>query len=258
MRLRLIRDSFVCADLPLRSAKHVSIPKSRSSSRKFVQQSDMPRSLTPRPRSQPRRDALLDAAVEVVGKHGLAGTTHRSVTEAAGVPLATASYYFSSIAELVAEALTRFVRARAEQMEVGDLSAIAEFLTPADIATSFAARIMDLSPIQRMAFYEVLVNAMRSPELAEPAREALGTYRRAAQTGLAAVGGPTDDRSARAFVALGLGMGLLHLVDPEADDAEQLFDAIRDLFLGQEQTANDPDAVAARITRTAAAQAADR
>ena len=51
---------------------------------------DMPRNLTPRPRSQPRRDALLDAAVEVVGKHGLAGTTHRSVTEAAGVPLATA------------------------------------------------------------------------------------------------------------------------------------------------------------------------
>ena len=104
----------------------------------------MPRTLSPRPRAQPRRDALLDAAVEVVGRHGLAGTTHRTVTEAAGVPLATASYYFSSIGELVAEALTRFVRARAAQMEIGDLSAIADLLTPADIATSFADRVMDL------------------------------------------------------------------------------------------------------------------
>jgi DNA-binding transcriptional regulator YbjK len=218
----------------------------------------MPRSLSPRRRPQPRREALLDAAVEVVGRHGLAGTTHRTVTEAAGVPLATASYYFSSIAELVAEALTRFVRARATQMEIGDLSAIAEFLTPADIAASFANRIMDLPPLQRMAFYEVLVNAVRSAELADPAREALDTYRRAAQTGLAAVGGPADDRSARAFVALGLGLGLLHLVAPEPDDAEQLFDAIRDLFLGQELSAADPAAVAARLSRTASAQAEQR
>jgi DNA-binding transcriptional regulator YbjK len=217
---------------------------------------EVPRTLSPRPKPQPRRDALLDAAVDVVGRHGLAGTTHRTVTEAAGVPLATASYYFSSIGELVAEALTRFVRARAAQMEIGDLSAIADLLTPADIAASFANRVMDLSPLKRMAFYEVLVNAVRSPELAEPARDALDTYRRAAQTGLAAVGAATDDRSARAFVALALGLGLLHLVAPEADDTEQLFDAIRDLFLGQELAANDPSGVAARLGRTAAAQAA--
>jgi DNA-binding transcriptional regulator YbjK len=210
----------------------------------------VPRTLTPRPRPQPRRDALLEAAVEVVGRHGLAGTTHRSVTQAAGVPLATASYYFSSIGELVAEALTRFVRSRAAEMEVGDLSAIADLLTPADIAASFADRIMDLAPLQRTAFYEVLVNAVRAPELTDPAREALDTYRRAAQTGLAAVGGPRDDRSARAFVALGLGLGLLHLVAPEADDAEQLFDAIRDLFLGQEAFATDPEGVTARMNRT--------
>ena len=64
-------------------------------------------SLQPRRKSQPRREALLAAAVQVVGSQGLAGTTHRSVTEAAGVPLATASYYFSSIDELVAEARRR-------------------------------------------------------------------------------------------------------------------------------------------------------
>lgn len=212
----------------------------------------MPRSLAPAKRLQPRRDALLEAAVEVVGTHGLAGTTHRSVTEAAGVPLATASYYFSSIGELVAEALTRFVAARAKEMEIPDLGALADFLTPTDIANSYAERIMELPEARRLAFYEVLVNARRSPELAEPARRALATYRAAAQTGLRAVGGPADDRSARAQVALALGLGLLHLVDPEPDDDRQLFEAIRDLFLGQEAAAADPEGVSARMGRTAA------
>jgi AcrR family transcriptional regulator len=216
----------------------------------------MPRSLTRGAKPQPRRDALLDAAVEVVGEHGLAGTTHRSVTEAAGVPLATASYYFSSIGELVAEALTRFVHARAAEMAIPDLGPLAEFLTPADIANSFADRIMDLPRARRLAFYEVLVNASRLPELAGPVKHALDTYREAAQTGLRAVGGPTDDRSARAFIALSLGMGLLHLADEEPDDDRQLFEAIRDLFLGQEQSRTDPDGIAARMGRTAGEQAA--
>jgi len=71
-----------------------------------------------------------------------------------------------------------------------------------------------------------------------------------------AVGGPADDRSARAYVALALGLGLMHMVDPEPDDDRQLFEAIRDLFLGQEVAAADPDGVAARLARTAGQQAA--
>jgi AcrR family transcriptional regulator len=215
----------------------------------------MPRSLARGVRPQPRRDALLDAAVDVVGTHGMAGTTHRSVTEAAGVPLATASYYFSSIGELVAEALTRFAHARAEEISIPDPGPVAEFLTPADIANSFAERLMALPEARRLAFYEVLVNAPRMPELAAPAKHALDTYRRAAQTGLRAVGGRADDRSARAFVALSLGMGLLHVVDAEPDDDRQLFEAFRDLFLGQEVAAADPEGIAARMGRTAEQQA---
>ncbi|MGQ0844063.1 MAG: TetR/AcrR family transcriptional regulator [Sporichthyaceae bacterium] len=211
----------------------------------------MPRSLSRAPKVQPRRDALLAAAVEVVGREGLAGTTHRSVTEAAGVPLATASYYFSSIGELIAEALTQFVRGRAAEMEIPEIGPeLAAMLSPADIAHSFAARVMELDEARRLAFYEVLVNAKRAPEMADLARESLATYRRSTQTGLRAVGGAMDDRSARAFVALAVGFGLLHLADPDADDEEQLFEGIRDLFLGQENAARDPEGVASRMART--------
>ncbi|WP_019876771.1 TetR/AcrR family transcriptional regulator [Sporichthya polymorpha] len=211
--------------------------------------------LQPRRKAQPRREALLNAAVEVVGTHGLAGTTHRTVTEAAGVPLATASYYFSSIGELVAEALQTFVQRRAAEMASMDLGELHGVLTPGDIAGWYAAKVMELDVPHRLAFYEVLVNAPRSPELAGPAREALATYQQATEAGLAAVGAPADPRQSRAFVALAVGFGLLHLVDPGDDDADQLVEGIRDLFLGQERSAADPEGVAERLATPAQAPA---
>ena len=211
----------------------------------------MPGPLETRRKANPRREALLAAAVEVVGTQGLAGTTHRSVTEAAGVPLATASYYFSSIGELVAEALRAFVARRAAEMAAPDLGDLHGVLTPADVAGWYAAKVMELDGPHRLAFYEVLVNASRSPELAGPARDALITYREAAQAGLRAVGAPAEERQSRAYVALALGLGLLHLVDPGEDDVDQLYEAIRDLFLGQERAATDPEGVAERMTTPA-------
>lgn len=211
----------------------------------------MPGPLQTRRKANPRREALLAAAVEVVGTQGLAGTTHRTVTEAAGVPLATASYYFSSIGELVAEALRAFVERRAAEMAAPDLGDLQGVLTPGDIAGWYAGKVMELDGPHRLAFYEVLVNAPRSPELAGPARDALITYGEAARAGLRAVGAPADQRHSRAYVALALGMGLLHLVDPGEDDADQLYEAIRDLFLGQEQAATDPEGVARRLATPA-------
>jgi AcrR family transcriptional regulator len=211
----------------------------------------MPGPLQTRRKANPRREALLTAAVEVVGTQGLAGTTHRTVTEAAGVPLATASYYFSSIGDLVAEALRAFVERRAAEMAAPDLGDLHGVLTPGDVAGWYAAKVMELDGPHRLAFYEVLVNAPRSPELAGPARDALITYAEAAQAGLRAVGAPADERQSRAYVALALGMGLLHLVDPAEDDVDQLCEAIRALFLGQERAATDPEGVAERLATPA-------
>jgi len=211
----------------------------------------MPGPLQTRRKANPRRAALLEAAVEVVGTQGLAGTTHRTVTAAAGVPLATASYYFSSIGELVAEALREFVQRRAAEMSSLDLGDLHGVLTPGDIAGWYAAKVMELDVPHRLAFYEVLVNARRSEELAGPAREALATYREATEAGLRAVGAPAEERQSRAFVALAVGFGLLHLVDETPEDADQLVEAIRDLFLGQEQSARDPEGVAARLATPA-------
>jgi DNA-binding transcriptional regulator YbjK len=168
--------------------------------------------------------------VEVVGERGVAGTTHRAVTERASVPLATASYYFSSIDELIAEALTVFVEQRAEEMALP--ADRASHAPPAEVAEWYAEQVMGLEKGKRLAFYEVLLNAARTPELQEAARNALRSYQDWAVAGLNAAGAPRGVAGARAFVALGLGFGLLHMVDQQEGDTEELFVALRDLFIG--------------------------
>ncbi|RYY43932.1 MAG: TetR family transcriptional regulator, partial [Actinomycetales bacterium] len=52
-------------------------------------------------RSRVRRDQLITAAATLFAEGGTKAVTHRSVSEAADVPLATVSYYFASIEQLV-------------------------------------------------------------------------------------------------------------------------------------------------------------
>jgi DNA-binding transcriptional regulator YbjK len=86
----------------------------------------------PHRRGAQRRAALLDAAIRIIGRHGLEAVTHRAVAAEAGLPAASTSYYFRSKDELVDEAL----RAIAER-EVALLSERREALgeAAADVDT---------------------------------------------------------------------------------------------------------------------------
>ncbi|WP_216205143.1 TetR/AcrR family transcriptional regulator [Amycolatopsis aidingensis] len=193
----------------------------------------MPQSLSPRTRSRPRRDALLEAAIEVIGEHGVAGTTHRAVTERAGVPLATASYYFSSIGELISEALRQFAAQRSETLSPPARADGAEPFRPAEVAEWAAERFIEVPKSTRLAFFEMVIGSARHQELAEPKQVALRSYYEAAQAGLAALDCPQDPERARALVALCLGFSLLRLADPQEDDRAQLGAALYQLFSGQ-------------------------
>lgn len=50
------------------------------------------------------RARILDAALNVIAAHGVAGTTHRKVAEAAGVPLGSLTHRFRTLDELLIEA----------------------------------------------------------------------------------------------------------------------------------------------------------
>ncbi len=55
-----------------------------------------------------RRDRIIDACLDVVAEFGVAGTSHRRVAAAAGVPLGSMTYHFSGMDDLLRAAFARF------------------------------------------------------------------------------------------------------------------------------------------------------
>ncbi|GAA1596605.1 TetR/AcrR family transcriptional regulator [Actinoplanes couchii] len=53
-----------------------------------------------------RRGRIIDTALAVIAEHGIAGTSHRRIADAAGIPLGSMTYYFSGIDEVITAAFT--------------------------------------------------------------------------------------------------------------------------------------------------------
>jgi DNA-binding transcriptional regulator YbjK len=186
-----------------------------------------------RPRAQARRAALLRAAVEVAAERGTAGVTHRAVTERVGVPLATASYFFSSIDDLVAEALRTFVADEAQRL--CDLAAdlAGDEHSPDEMAAALAEAAMPSGPLPwALAQFETYLQAARGDALRAPVADALAVYEQVAEAALEGAGAPDPASAAPAFNALADGFALHHLARPRPGDVEALRRALRLLFLG--------------------------
>lgn len=68
-------------------------------------------------RGQRRRNALLEAAAELIISEGFAGVSHRSLAERTGLPLAATTYYFSSLDEILQQAVEHLARRWRTQAE---------------------------------------------------------------------------------------------------------------------------------------------
>ncbi|WP_238007300.1 TetR family transcriptional regulator [Dactylosporangium sp. AC04546] len=63
--------------------------------------------MRPRRHDPDRKDRIVDAAIEVIAEHGVAGTTHRLIAAAADVPLGSLTYHFTSLDDLRAQAFRK-------------------------------------------------------------------------------------------------------------------------------------------------------
>ncbi|OLF13249.1 TetR/AcrR family transcriptional regulator [Actinophytocola xanthii] len=63
------------------------------------------------PKGERRRQALVEAAAELLVERGFDAVRHRAVAERAGLPLSSTTYYFGSLDELVAAAVEHHGRA---------------------------------------------------------------------------------------------------------------------------------------------------
>jgi DNA-binding transcriptional regulator YbjK len=174
---------------------------------------------------------LLGATVSLIAERGIAGVSHRAVAERAGVPLASTTYFFASLEEMVGEAVvhaveTELARLRAfrEQLEAGDL-------TPAAAVDGFVDLVRGQSDESTVAQFEAYLAAARSETLQRHVQGLLAETRDLARAALRAAG-VHDPAAAEAVVALLDGAALHRVAAPGADGSRTLARALRALVVG--------------------------
>lgn len=176
-----------------------------------------------------RRDALVRATIEVAAEKGMAGVTHRAVTERAGLPLATVGYFFDSISDLAAEALRTGV---AE--DVARLRTLADELDAAGAGTDATAEAFATAltspPGDSLAFVEALLHAARDPEFRPVVAEVLVAGRAVAERAADVVGATSAD--AASVLALVHGHLLHALAAPDLVEPDALLRGLRALVIG--------------------------
>ena len=185
-----------------------------------------------------RREAILRAAIAVVGEQGSEALTHRAVAQRASVPLSATTYYFDSKEELFREAMGLAAREEVARLERLVLELAPQELTPAEWARELSADLTaDLvaEPAKHVALYELALKAARDPALRSEVARWQESHLRLAELGLRAAGTSDPMTDARIVVATlgGLILGQLVSFDPNFEHdvlqptLERLFESLR-------------------------------
>lgn len=115
-----------------------------------------------------RRDRIAEAVITVITEQGINALTHRRVAAAAGVPLGSTTYHFSTLDDLLGAAM-----AKAAERSVAELRSWEESLHESvDLATElakFVVRSVSESRVNTMAEYNLYALALHRPHLREAA-----------------------------------------------------------------------------------------
>jgi DNA-binding transcriptional regulator YbjK len=169
-----------------------------------------------------RRLRIIEAAIRVVGRSGIAGLSHRSVAAEADVPLGSTTYHFASLDELLIAAL------RQANEGVANLIRGSEALADpqSDIAEELARIMAEWFAGDRTRIeleYELYLAALRRPVLRPVAAEWVEGV-----TDILAH--RTDPATARALVALMDGICLQVLLTDGVYDADQAHEMLARLI----------------------------
>jgi len=130
------------------------------------------------PKGERRRYALISAASELLREGGFEAVRHRAVAQRAGLPLASTTYYFSSLEDLIAHAVEHIgmlevAQLRARITELSRRRRSAE--TTADILVELLVgeENGERSTEQLISRYERCIVCSRHPELRDIQRRIL-------------------------------------------------------------------------------------
>lgn len=158
------------------------------------------------------RSRIIDATLHLVGTDGIAGVTNRRIAARAEVSLGSVTYHFPTQDDLLRSALTHFV---AE--ETARLREIAESYRDRSLSVQDAAALTEhvaeslAFSAERIAPFELYVQAGRDPELRAAADECWSAYDALALTILTELGIPHARALAPTLVSTITGLQLRRL-----------------------------------------------
>lgn len=184
-------------------------------------------------RSRERKDALLDAAIELFAESGTRAVTHRAVASRAGLPTASTTYYFSSIDEMVREALSRHMENWITELEA--LTTVAEAMgtVPAEPVDLIAHILSSRPPALVATQLSILIAVARDPELRPTMTRMLESLESVAASVLTRLGTRNPERVATSAVALVAGHALDRLSERHSteEEAQLLFHSLRSVIV---------------------------
>lgn len=176
------------------------------------------------PKGERRRQALVEAAAELLVEGGFDAVRHRAVAERAGLPLASTTYYFQSLDELVMGALeyhgrTELARGHALLESLGERPP--ETVVELVLDQLLGPRAADGDFEAVLLRYERLVATGRRPYLRPLMLELGGELRALLLATFAAMGVPITAERLEQLIALvdGAVVNALIEVDPDPREA---------------------------------------
>ncbi|HEV7870717.1 MAG TPA: TetR family transcriptional regulator [Modestobacter sp.] len=142
-----------------------------------------------------RRMRIVEATVDVIAEHGVAGTTHRLIAAAADVPLGSLTYHFTGLDDLRAQAFAR----HAERMAVKYEAHFAGVRSTDDVVEAVTDLIHgDAGADDRdwAVTYELFLAALRDPAL----RTVTESWMRRSRSVLERFVDPTTSRGVDALI----------------------------------------------------------
>ncbi|MEU4766071.1 TetR family transcriptional regulator [Actinosynnema sp. NPDC023794] len=119
------------------------------------------------------RQRLIDGAIETIRRHGITGTSARTIAATAGVNQALVFYHFGSVHELLEAACLAATEARVAPF-AARLDEVADLRGLLDLGRRLHAEERSLGNVMVLA--QMLAGAQADPELAEATSAALGLW----------------------------------------------------------------------------------
>ncbi|MBB3675427.1 TetR/AcrR family transcriptional regulator [Modestobacter versicolor] len=177
-----------------------------------------------------RASRIVDAAIEVIAEHGVAGTTHRLIAAAADVPLGSLTYHFTGLDDLLTQAFTRHAERMAADYEArfADVRSTEDFV---EAVTGLVHADADADDRDWAVAYELNLAAVRDPAL----RAVTESWMRRSRSVLERFVDPTTSRGVDALIE-GLVMHKVLSTRPvsRAETHEIIARAVRPTGSGQE------------------------